>query len=240
MRAVLTLPMPGIDLTVEDVRKALGPTTWLPRHDDVSPAWEKEKIQGLLNKLPEDTQRQLQGADKVLVQVGFSVDGLVSLEREQSVVLRLFQEGGSVESIKDAVINVAQRLPEAFKEHTATNESPTLEPSIEIRNNNDGATVAKGQIVTPHTYRFWRFLPEIRPRENRLLRWLTIGAAVSFAIALAIALFSLQGLLWAEIRGYSERICSALLVAILTTFINLSFEYKDWRSEKTEVDWLFG
>ncbi|BCW56798.1 hypothetical protein StoSoilB20_01450 [Arthrobacter sp. StoSoilB20] len=62
MRAVLTLPMPGVDLTVEDVRKALGPTTWLPRHDDVSPAWEKEKIQGLLDKLPEDTQRQLQGA----------------------------------------------------------------------------------------------------------------------------------------------------------------------------------
>ena len=73
--------------------------------------------------------------------------------------------------IKAAVISVAQRLPEAFKEHTATNKSPILEPSIEIRNNNNGAPVAKGQIVTPHTYRFWRFLPEIRPRENRLLRW---------------------------------------------------------------------
>ncbi|WP_155854585.1 MULTISPECIES: hypothetical protein [Micrococcaceae] len=162
------------------------------------------------------------------------------MEREQSIVLRLFQDGGSVESIKAAVISVAQRLPDAFKGHTATNESPILEPSIEIRNNNDGATVAKGQIVTPHTYRFWRFLPEIRPRENRLLRWLIAGALAFFVIAFSIALFNGQGLMWGEIRGYSERICSALLVAILTTFINLSFEYKDWRSEKTEVDWLFG
>jgi len=29
-------------------------------------------------------------------------------------------------------------------------------------------------------------------------------------------------------------------VAILTTYVNLLFEYRDWRSEKTEVDWLFG
>lgn len=240
MRAVLTLPMPGIDLSVEDVRKALGPTTWLPRRGEVSPEWEAEKTRGLLDKLPDDTQRQLEGAEKVLVQVGFSVDGLVSLEREQSIVLRLFQEGGSVESIKQAVISVAQRLPEAFRDHTVNKESPTLETSIEIRNNNDGATVAKGQIVTPHTYRFWRFLPEVRPRENRLLRWLGAGAAFFFAIALSVAILNGQDLVWTEIRGYSERICTALFVAILTTFINLSFEYRDWRSEKTEVDWLFG
>lgn len=42
------------------------------------------------------------------------------------------------------------------------------------------------------------------------------------------------------IRGHGERISSALVVALLTILINLLFEYRDWRSETTEVRWLFG
>ena len=36
--------------------------------------------------------RQLQNADKLLIQVGLSVVGLVSFEREQAAMIRLLQE----------------------------------------------------------------------------------------------------------------------------------------------------
>lgn len=238
MRAVLTLPMPGEEITVESVTAALASTTWLPvRTNGQAPAWTTDRMAELLAKLPPPTQIQLADAEKLLIQVGFSVDGIVSLEREGTIVIRLFHDRGSIDTIKDAVKAVAQRIPEVF---SIEGSAPSLGSSIEIRHTNDGATVAKGLIVTPHTLRFRRFLAEVRTRESRLLRWLWVGAVVTFAIGLGTAILGSSDLWWVEIRGYSERICSALLVAILTTYVNLLFEYRDWRSEKTEVDWLFG
>ena len=200
-----------------------------------------EQVDRLIKDLPDKVATQLTAADVLYIQVGTSVEGLVSLEREQSVAVRLFETTDNIESIKAAVTTVASRLPVALQGVAGeTAQALALEDEVVIRQSQDGRTLAKGLIVTPHTLRFRSYLESERPRERRLLQWLGSGAVVCFAIGLFLALQAYDTVGARQVEGYAERICSALVVAFLTTVVNLVFEYRDWRNVRTEVQWLFG
>ena len=239
MRAVLTLPIPDAEITRPDVIEALQPTSWLPRQDADTQDWRDAQVERLAELLPEQIRQQLLRAETVYIQVGTAVEGIVSLEKERTVVVRLFATTDDIESIKQAVTTVASRLPSAFTNHSGQADL-ALENEVVIRQNQDGRTLAKGLIVTPHTLRFRSYLRTERPRERRLLSLLIWAMALSFAVSLVIAIQDWGSLTADEFRGYGERVASALLVAALTTFVNLVFEYRDWRNVRTEVSWLFG
>ena len=240
MRAVLTLPTPGKTLAEDDVVTALHGTSWLPSQVPATEQWRKQQVDRLRKALPDAVQTQLGLSPCLYVQVGNSVEGLVSVEREETVVIRLFETTDSIEAIKEAVSKVAGSLPAAFVQATGTGRELRLDDEVVIRQNNDGRTLAKGVIVTPHTLRFQSYLTAERPRERRLLFWLAVLSIVSAAASLLPLLFGWEGVAFTEVRGYGERVASAFVVDVLTTFINLVFEYRDWRNEKTEVQWLFG
>lgn len=242
MRALLTLPTPGRDFSLDQVRDALKETTWLPRAGNQK--WADNRVDSLIGKFPSEVREELVGAEKIYIQVGFAVQGLVSLEREQTVIVRLFATGDHSDAIKDAVAQVAKRLPLAFQATTDL-EALALQDEIVVRQDNNGETVAKGTIITPHNASFRQYLADERPREKRVLKWLgwllgiTLIAEVSAAVVVGL---NVIGSTWwlEEIHGYAGRLSSAFVVAILTTLINLRFEYRDWRSEETDVQWLFG
>lgn len=245
MRALLTLPTPGRDLKLDQVRDALKQTTWLPRtNSQGNQDWVDQRVTALIEKFPPEVREQLLDADKAYIQVGFAVQGLVSLEREQTVIVRLLATGEHSDAIKDAVAQVAKRLPLAFQA-TADMADLALHDEIVVRQDNNGETVAKGKILTPHTAPFRQYIAKERPRERRVLKWLGwllgITLVAEVGIAVAVGLGAIQSTWWLEeVHGYAGRLSSAFVVAILTTLINLRFEYRDWRSEETDVQWLFG
>lgn len=238
MRAVLTLPIsPALDLN--QLRAALAPTTWLPSADTNEP-WMKDRVEALVQEFPESLRTQLQQAGLIYIQVGLTVEGLVSLEREGAVMIRLVHDGDDVSSIKAAVDTLARHLPDALKAATG-NADLGLEKEIEIRQKQGGIAVAKGEIITPHNLRFVKYVRMERPREFTLVCVLFGLLLGTFSTSLWLARIHPILLSWPDvIRGHGDRISSALVVALLTILINLLFEYRDWRSETTEVRWLFG
>lgn len=238
MRAVLTLPIsPALDLN--QLRAALAPTTWLPSADTNEP-WMKARVEALVQEFPESLRTQLQQAGLIYIQVGLTVEGLVSLEREGAVMIRLVHDGDDVSSIKAAVDTLARHLPDALKAATG-NADLGLEKEIEIRQKQGGIAVAKGEIITPHNLRFVKYVRTERPREFTLFCVLFGLLLGTFSTSLWLARIHPILLSWPDvIRGHGDRISSALVVALLTILINLLFEYRDWRSETTEVRWLFG
>ncbi|WP_111508740.1 hypothetical protein [Mycobacterium kyogaense] len=238
MRAVLTLPI-SPELDVVELREALAPTTWLPSADPDEP-WMKARVDALVQEFPESLRVQLQQAGVIYIQVGLTVEGLVSLERHGAVMIRLVHDGNDVSAIKAAVHTLARHLPDALKAATG-NDDLGLETDIEIRQRHGGIAVAKGEIITPHRLRFPKYVRTERPREFALVCVLAGLLAATFVTSLWLAHLHPISLSWPDvIRGHGERISSALVVALLTILINLLFEYRDWRSETTEVRWLFG
>ncbi|KMO73027.1 hypothetical protein MOBUDSM44075_03895 [Mycolicibacterium obuense] len=90
MRAVLTLPI-SPELDVVELREALAPTTWLPSADPDEP-WMKARVDALVQEFPESLRVQLQQAGVIYIQVGLTVEGLVSLERHGAVMIRLVHD----------------------------------------------------------------------------------------------------------------------------------------------------
>ncbi|MEH0109010.1 hypothetical protein V6N00_04665 [Tersicoccus sp. MR15.9] len=240
MRAVLTLPTPGRTLTRDDTVEALRSTSWLPHQGPETEAWRREQVERLKGNLPDAVQQQLALGESIFIQVD-SVEGLVSLEREEVVLIRLFGTTESIEAIKDAVNKVAGTLPRAFMH--AFGETTTelrLDDEVVIRQAGDDRTLAKGVIATPNTLRFGRYVVTERPRERSLLVWLVVLAVLIAVVSVSPVVLGWTGVAWSEVKGYGGRIASALVMAILTTVINLVFEYRDWRNDRTEVQWLFG
>jgi hypothetical protein len=42
---------------------------------------------------------------------------------------------------------------------------------------------------------------------------------------------------WAYIRGYLDRLSSAVQTATVIMVVNLIFEYRDWRGAKATIEW---
>lgn len=208
------------------------------------PGLGRSSLECVDREVPPEVGEQLNTADKLYIQVGFAVEGLVSLEREQTVVIRLLATGEHSDAMKDAVAQVAKRIPLAFQA-TAKMDGLALHDEIVVRQDKNGETVAKGKILTPHTATFGNYIKEQRPRERRVVLWLCALLAVTLVaevgIAVAVGVHWMDWIWWTqEIHGYAGRLSSAFVVAVLTTLINLRFEYRDWRSEETDVQWLFG
>ena len=155
-------------------------------------------------------------------------------------MIRIHHGADDVAAIKAAVETLARHLPPTLQRATG-NTDLALDKEIEIRQNQGGITVAKGEIITPHTLNFFRYLRAERRREFFLLAGLFVAFLFAFILALDLDELHPIVLSWPDVgRGHAERISSALIVAMLTTLINLGFEYNDWRNETTEVLWLFG
>lgn len=240
MRAVLMLPTGSVQVTEQMLLQALETTTWLPA--DRTSEWSTRRTEQVLGRLPDEIAEQVRNAPHSFIQVGLSVHGMVSLERTGAVIIRLGQiEGEGVEPIKAAVEQVADKLPDALAALPEFGgETPELDSEIEIRQDRHGATTAKGRIVTPHRLRFWSYLRHERRREWVVVRSLAAVLVLCFGVDLALAAVDSVPKWEPLTRGYLERGASAVAVAILTMLINLMFEHRDWRSEKTEVQWIFG
>ena len=42
---------------------------------------------------------------------------------------------------------------------------------------------------------------------------------------------------WAYVRGYLDRLSSAVLTATVIMAVNLIFEYRDWKGTKAIIEW---
>lgn len=172
MRVVLTLPVPDADLTLENVIAALQPTSWLPRQNPVTESLRAQQIQRWTQTLPSQIREQLGQSKTVYIQVGTGVEGIVSLEKERAVAVRLFAMSDDIDSIKHAVTTVASGLPAAFAEVSDQGEL-ALENEVVIRQNQDGRTLAKGR----HRDSAYSWLPYVS-EGGALMR--TSPAAVFF------------------------------------------------------------
>jgi hypothetical protein len=54
----------------------------------------------------------------------------------------------------------------------------------------------------------------------------------------ALVLYSYSdGGYWAYVRGYLDRLSSAMQTATVIMVVNLVFEYRDWKDAKTIIEW---
>jgi hypothetical protein len=42
---------------------------------------------------------------------------------------------------------------------------------------------------------------------------------------------------WTYLRGYLDRLASAIVTAVLIMFVNLVFEYRGWRGAAAVIEW---
>lgn len=238
MRAVMTVLTPGVSFDLDRLKSLLTPTGWLLSASD--PKWQQTTVASVLGHLPADVQAQLQGAELLLIQVDRGTWGIISLEREQCVLVRLVQPDGDLASMKSAAGSVAQRLPTALGGSKNGATSIDLSDTIWIRSNDTGETLAQGSVVSHRTLGFSTYLAQERRREARWLRYAALLTVLFAAGGIAIHLLDWSGTGALQAQGYLERIASGLFVASLTLLVNLQFEYSDWRSPAAGVHWVFG
>ncbi|GGC84540.1 hypothetical protein GCM10011512_09240 [Tersicoccus solisilvae] len=184
MRAVLTLPTPGRTLTRDDAVEALRSTSWLPHQGPETEAWRRAQVERLRARLPDAVQQQLAVSECLFIQVD-SVEGIVSLERDEVMLIRLFGTTESIEAIKHAVNTVAGALPRAFMQAFGGAATDLrLDDEVVIRPAGDERTLAKGVIATPRTLRFATYVVTERPRERSLLLWLVLLTMLTAAASL--------------------------------------------------------
>ena len=111
-----------------------------------------------------------------------------------------------------------------------------FDPHVEIHRFDGNILVSRGVISSTSHVRFRRYLwacaaasaspCSCSPRCSRSPPDSRAGLYVDF-----------PGENWAYVRGYLDRLASAVLTAALITFVNLVFEYRDWKGSAAVIEW---
>ena len=214
---------------VEGVLAAMG---WCPDHPSDS-EYLRAKLAAVLARLPDSVRADVAGLDPVLITTFPNVWGLASFDRRHVLMLCLF--GDDLEVVKQQCTQIAVTFPRTFARLLAGRQCD-FDPHVEIRRFDGNSLITRGVISSTGHVRFRRYVWAVRRRERVILLALTAVFALSTGVALVLFL-RFPGEDWAYVRGYLDRLASAVLTAALITFVNLVFEYRDWKGSAAVVEW---
>jgi hypothetical protein len=214
---------------VERVFTAMG---WRPNHPDDSP-YLLGRQADLVARLPDEVRDEIVAGDPVPITPFPSVWGLASFDRRHALLLCLFSN--DLELMKQQCVHAAVAFPRTFA-RVLEGRPCEFDPHVEIRRYDGNAVIARGLVSDTGHVRFRRFVWTVRRRERVILLALTAVGIVSILAALALYLW-LPGNDWAYLRGYLDRLASAVQTAAIIMLVNLVFEYRDWKGAKVVIDW---
>ncbi|GAA2614006.1 hypothetical protein Adu01nite_06660 [Paractinoplanes durhamensis] len=215
--------------TVEQALAAMG---WCPDHPDDSPYLRGRRAE-IVAKLPETVRADLMMRDPVLITTFPNVWGLASFDRRGALLLCLF--GDDLAALKDQCVHAVAAFPPTF-EQVVADQRCEFDPHVEVRRFDGNALVARGAISSTRHIRFRRYVWSVRRRERVVLLALIGLCVLSTAAAFLLYLF-FDGSDWAYVRGYLDRLSSAVQTATVIMAVNLIFEYRDWKGAKTIIEW---
>jgi len=215
-----------------DVERALAAMGWCPDHADDSPYLRGRRAE-MVAKLPESVRDELVLRDPVLITTFPNVWGLASFDRRGSLLLCLFND--DLEVLKQQCVQAAASFPRAFEQAVAGHRCE-FDPHVEVRRFDGNALVALGTISSTGHIRFRKYVWSVRRRERVVLLALAGLCVLSTIVALVLYLrFDDGG--WAYLRGYLDRLSSAVLTATVIMLVNLIFEYRDWKGARASIEW---
>ena len=216
----------------EAVERVLAAMGWRPDHPDDSPYLLGRRAE-LVAKLPGALRAELVARDPVLITTFPNVWGLASFDRRHVLLLCLFSD--DLEVVKQQCVQVAVTLPETF-ERVLDGHRCEFDPQVEVRRFDGNALIARGVIDDTGRVRFRRYVWSVRRRERVVLLALIGLCLLSTAAALLLFIrFPTDD--GAYVRGYLDRLSSAVLTAAVIMWVNLIFEYRDWKSAKAVIRW---
>jgi hypothetical protein len=215
-----------------DVERVLAAMGWCPDHPDDSPYLRNRRAE-LMARLPDAVRPELAAGDPVLVTTFPNVWGLASFDRRHVLQLCLFSD--DLEVAKQQCVHAAVTLPATF-ERVLAGRRCEFDPHVEIRRFDGNALVARGLISDTGHVRFRRYVWSVRRRERVVVIALAAVCVLSMAAALLLYL-RFPGADAAYVRGYLDRLSSAVQTAAVIMGVNLVFEYRDWKGAKAVIEW---
>jgi hypothetical protein len=214
---------------VEGVLAEMG---WCPDHPAGS-EYLSRKMAEVQAKLPDQVRAEIASMNPVLITTFPNVWGLASFDRRHLLVLCLL--GDDLDVVKQQCTQIAVSFPRTFA-RILDGRHCDFDPHVEIRRFDGNGLITRGVISTTGHVPFRRYVWAVRRRERVTLLALTGLFALSTGVALVLYL-RFPGEDWAYVRGYLDRLSSAVLTAALITFVNLVFEYRDWKGAAAVIEW---
>jgi hypothetical protein len=214
---------------VESVLAEMG---WCPNHPEDS-EYLKRKMAAVLARLPDPVRAEIATLDPVLISTYPNVWGLASFDRRNMLTLCLL--GDDLDVVKQQCTQIAVNFPRTFA-RVLDGGRCDFDPHVEIRRFDGNGLITRGVISATGHVPFRHYAWAVRRRERVILLVLTALFVLSTAVALVLYL-RFPGEDWAYVRGYLDRLSSAVLTAGLITFVNLVFEYRDWRGAAAVIEW---
>ena len=162
-----------------------------------------------------------------------NVWGLASFDRRHVLLLCLFSD--DLEVVKQQCVQVAAAFPATF-ERVVPGQRCEFDPHVEIRRFDGNALVARGVVKDTGRVRFRRYVWSVRRRERVVLLALAGLCALTMGAALLLYLRFPSGD-WTYLRGYLDRLSSAVQTAAVIMGVNLVFEYRDWKGTRAVIEW---
>jgi hypothetical protein len=214
---------------VEGVLAEMG---WCPDHPEDS-EYLSRKMAEVLAKLPDQVRAEIAARNPVLITTFPNVWGLASFDRRQLLVLCLL--GDDLDVVKQQCTQIAVTFPRTFA-RILDGRQCDFDPHVEIRRFDGNGLITRGVISSTGHVRFRRYLWAVRRRERVTLLALAALFALSTVVA-SVLYLRFPGGDWTYVRGYLDRLSSAVLTAALITFVNLVFEYRDWKGAAAVIEW---
>jgi hypothetical protein len=215
-----------------EVERALAAMGWCPDHPDDSPYLRGRRAE-MVAKLPDSVRTELVMRDPVLITTFPNVWGLASFDRRDALLLCLFSD--DLEVLKQQCVHAAATFPRTF-EQVVDGHRCEFDPHVEVRRFDGNGLVARGAISSTRHIRFRKYVWSLRRRERVVL--LALVGLCFLATGAALVLYlRFDGGGWAYVRGYLDRLSSAVQTAIVIMAVNLIFEYRDWKGAKAIIEW---
>lgn len=214
------------------VERALAAMGWCPDHPDDSPYLRSRRAE-IVAKLPDSVRAELMMRDPVLITTFPNVWGLASFDRRGVLLLCLF--GDDLAALQEQCAHAAASFPSIF-EQVVTGQRCEFDPHVEVRRFDGNALIARGAISSTRHIPFRRYVWSVRRRERVVLLAL-ICLCVLSTIAAFVLYLRFDGGDGAYVRGYLDRLSSAVQTAAVIMAVNLVFEYRDWKGAKTVIEW---
>jgi hypothetical protein len=219
---------PDSDVTPQQVRKIFGTLGWIPRESDFA----RQKLTEVIGKLPDTIRDEVIAGDPVLITPRPGLWGIVSSETEHQLYIRLIDhELTTLRSLADLVVDA---FPRAFRQETG--RDPGFDSEVAIRRFDSEVRLVVGKVEEQHTAGFWQYARMRRRREFlvALLLSFVVAACIGGSIVMFLFTPTVDGDYW---RAYLDRTGTAFLAAVLTTLVNIVFDFRSWRDDKRRINW---